>query len=948
MAAHDGTIKINTQVDTSGIKSGTNQIEKMMDRVKSAAVKVGKAIAAAFAIRQIVAFSRECIELGSDLEEVQNVVDVTFGAMSGAIEKFSHEAATQFGLSELSAKQYTSTIGAMFKSMGFTGDAVTDMSIKMAQLTGDMASFYNLDTDTAFQKIRAGISGETEPLKQLGINLSEANLEQFRLNQGMTTAYNQMNQQQKALLRYNYLLSVTSDAQGDFARTSNSWANQTRILKLQFDSIKASIGQGLINVFTPVLRMINLVLQGVAKLASAFKAFTQLITGSKGAASTSTGASPGAGISDMADNYTDAAAAADDYADATEGTAKATKAAAKENRKFLSGLDEIHRFETDSTVDTGGGSSPGKSGKTSVPAAADIGSAMASMDFGTLAEGETVLDKTAEKMKAFYDTVMTGLQPTIDAFKRLWSEGLSQLGQFTWQALKDFYTGFLVPVASWTFGEGIPRLVNALNNGLMAVDWGRINGGLQNLWAALAPFAIRVGSGLVWFWENALVPLGTWVMNEAVPRFLTLATNAISAFDAVLAALQPEFEWFWNQVLTPIAQWVADKFTAGWDLINDKLRQFTTWAKENPETVATIAEAVAGFFAAWKISSLLLQIPLLISAIGGIVTSINPVIAVAALLVAAGIAIYKNWETIKAKAQEIWKFLGEWLRKKWENIKAEAWLKFEAIKTKIENIWETIKTNAGQVWSFLTKTLRETWEGIKKTAIEKWEALKDKVVGFVETLKSDVVDKVQAIRETLERKWNIIKSLAGTAWENIKEKVVGKVKDLKDKVIEFGEGIRDGFVDAFEGIKSLIKTPINAVIRFINRLIKGVVLGINNVIDTLNTLNFSIPDWVPYYGGSSFGLRIPRISSYPIIPELATGAVIPPHAPFLAMLGDQKNGTNLEMPESLLRQVIREELGSGGREYRFVGQINRRTLFDEFIEEAKLRRDQSGLNPLEI
>lgn len=921
-AKADGSIVIDTRVDTKGMDRGTTHIEGMFNRTIQAAKRVGKAIAAAFAIKQVIAFSQECIALGSDLAEVQNVVDVTFGKSADVIEKFSHDAISQFGLSELSAKQYTSTIGAMFKSMGFAGDAVTDMSIKMAELTGDMASFYNLDTDTAFQKIRSGISGETEPLKQLGINLSEANLEQFRLAQGMTTAYKSMNQQEKALLRYNYLLSVTADAQGDFARTSNSWANQTRVLSLQLQSIKANLGQGLINVLTPALRVINTMIQGLAKLASAFKAFTELITGKKGEASTSAGGMA-APMDATADSYSDAASAAEDYADATDTSTKATKQAAKENQKFMSGLDQIHRYETQASSDLGS-STPGtgKAGKSSVPSAADMAAATQSMDFGTLAEGETVLDKTAEKMKAFFDAVKAGVQPTVDALKRLWSEGLSRLGQFTWQALKDFYTGFLVPVATWTFGEGIPRLVNALNNGLMAVDWERINTGLQRLWAALAPFAIRVGEGLVWFWENALVPLGTWVMNEAVPRFLTTITLIIGLFNAVLDALKPDFEWFWNEVLVPIGEWVADRFIDAWNKINQKLSAFTVWAKENPETVATIAEAVAGFFAAWKIGSLLMKIPMLISAIGGIVTAINPVIAIGAALVAVGILIYKNWDTIKAKAEEIWGALGDWLKNKWEVIRAECWLKFEQIKTKIETIW----TN------------------IKETAESLWDAIKTNVIDRVIALKDGVVEWVQKLRETIERKWNIIKSTAKTTWENIKKGIVDKVTNMKNTIVDLAGGIREGFVGAFNKIRDKIKAPINGIIRFINSMISGVESGVNWVISGINSMGFDMPDWL---GGASWHPNMGYIS-LGRIPELATGAVIPPNAPFLAALGDQKHGTNIEAPLDTIKQALSEVMGQGGQDIHVTINLDGRTVFDNVLKQARRQQQWSGNNPFSL
>ena len=344
--AADGSIIIDTRVNTKGIDDGTKHIEAKLNGLMATAKKLGAVFMSVFAVKQIINFSRECIALGSDLEEVQNVVDVTFGKMSGQIDSWAKEAAEKFGLSELAAKQYSSTIGAMFKSMGVGGQELTDMSKKVAELAGDMASFYNLDTDTAFNKIRSGIAGITMPLQQLGINLSEANLEQFRISQGMTTAYKNMNQQEKALLRYNYLLSVTSDAQGDFARTSNSWANQTRILSLQLQSLKADLGAGLINVLTPVLQVINKIISGLAKMASAFKAFTNLLTGKK--SDTSTTANTGAATA--AEDLTDATEAANNYADATDKSTKATQKANKENQKYTSGLDKIHQYQSNNAA----------------------------------------------------------------------------------------------------------------------------------------------------------------------------------------------------------------------------------------------------------------------------------------------------------------------------------------------------------------------------------------------------------------------------------------------------------------------------------------------------------------------------------------------------------------------------------------------------------------------
>ncbi len=233
----------------AGIDPAKASNEKVADAVtdkwKTASRVIGTSFAAITA--GVVAFGTKSIGLASDLNEVQNVVDTTFGSKGSAvIDEWAEKAGSAFGLSELSAKQYTSTLGAMLKSMGLAEQDTLDMSIAMAGLAGDMASFYNLDPSEAFEKLRSGISGETEPLKQLGINMSVANLEAFALSQGIETAYDSMTQAEQATLRYQYIMQATADAQGDFSDTSDSLANQQRILQMEVETLSADFGTALL------------------------------------------------------------------------------------------------------------------------------------------------------------------------------------------------------------------------------------------------------------------------------------------------------------------------------------------------------------------------------------------------------------------------------------------------------------------------------------------------------------------------------------------------------------------------------------------------------------------------------------------------------------------------------------------------------------------------------
>ncbi|KPU42157.1 hypothetical protein OXPF_39360 [Oxobacter pfennigii] len=199
------------------------------------------------------------IQLASDLTEVQNVVDTTFGENgSKMINSWAQNALNAFGLSEMQAKKFNGTMGALLKSSGITGQSLVGMSENLTGLAGDMASFYNLDHEEAFTKIRAGISGETEPLKALGINMSVANLEAFALSKGIKTAYKNMDQASQVALRYGYLMEKSKDAQGDFAKTlDTSYANQKRLLATNFNQKIAQLATKSLPILTRGTKVLN-------------------------------------------------------------------------------------------------------------------------------------------------------------------------------------------------------------------------------------------------------------------------------------------------------------------------------------------------------------------------------------------------------------------------------------------------------------------------------------------------------------------------------------------------------------------------------------------------------------------------------------------------------------------------------------------------------------------
>lgn len=901
-----------TSVGEIGLDLVVNQkkFHKQMSGVMNLAKKTGVALAAAFGVKKLADFGKQCLELGSDLQEVQNVVDVTFPSMTAQVDKFAKSAAGSFGLSETMAKKFTGTFGAMAKSFGFSERAAYDMGSTLTGLAGDIASFYNIGQDEAYTKLKSVFTGETESLKELGIVMTQSALDAYALANGFGKTTQAMSEAEKVALRYQFVQNQLSAASGDFARTSGSWANQVRILKLQIDSLKATIGQGLINLFTPIIKVVNTVIGKLATLANAFKAFTELITGKK-----SQGSSAGRQIAEMGSaavsagsGMEGAAASADDLAGSSKKAGQAARKAAKEMRALM-GFDQINRLDDNSSSDTGDTSSP----STGSSAGAGIGGS--SVDFGSLAQGETVIDQVDSKFTKMFQNIVKWTKPTTDALKNLWSQGLSKLKDFSAAALKDFYRNFLVPVGKWVLGEGLPRFINALNNGLMKVNFSKINASLKKLWNALAPFAIHIGEGLLWFWENVLVPLGTWTANEVVPRFLDTLRIGIEGLNKIIEALQPLFQWFWDTVLLPIAQWTGGLFLQVWDGINGALQKFSDWCVEHIPTIDGVKNAFAGMHE-WitkndtalqlvavaigtfttalglnvlasnaasiamggtsvaigvynGITTIATTVTSAFGAVIGFLTSpITLVVAAIGGLIAAGILLYKNWDKIKAKAIEIWTYIKDFFSRTWETIKEKADVIWGKIKTNILNIWENIKNTAGNIFEKIKTIISNVWERIKTTTERTWEKIKD----FI----SDPI-------------------------ENAKEVIGGALDTIRDK-----------FGDAFEGIKNGIKSPINSVIGFLNALIRAVASCVNSVANMLNHLNIDAPGWVTDLTGiTSVGFNLPTWTPGQI-PYLAEGGFVKRNSPQLAMIGDNRRYGEIVAPENKLREMAMDAVRAAG------------------------------------
>ena len=422
------------------------------------------------------------LEIGSDIAEVENVVDVAFGSMADQAYKFASTATKQFGLSELAAKNYSGTMMAMLNASGVAQESAAKMSTTLAGLAGNLASFYNIDTDTAFYKIRAGISGEIEPLKQLGINLSVANLQEYALSQGITTTYNSMTQAQKTMLRYNYIMSVTSAQQGDFARTAGTYANQVRLLTMNIQSLASVIGQGLIAAVLPGIKALNALMSKLMQAAETFRNFMYVLMGKKIKGSTSGVVNDLAGLDNAATDLSNMENAGDDAASGLDNATSSAKAL----KKALSVLpfDELNQL-TDNSSSSGSTPSTGTK-KTSTGATPDLGlGGITDQIDDALNKEETPINKWAEKIrKAFLNHDWKGLGKTIADMLNIgirmiydvisWKNVGPKITAFTDAFTETFNS--LVDNIDWnlmgrTLGAGLNTIVNTMNQLLDGIDW---------------------------------------------------------------------------------------------------------------------------------------------------------------------------------------------------------------------------------------------------------------------------------------------------------------------------------------------------------------------------------------------------------------------------------------------------------------------------------------------
>lgn len=461
------------------------------------------------------------------------------------------------------------------------------------------------------------------------------------------------------------------------------------------------------------------------------------------------------------------------------------------------------------------------------------------------------------------------------------------------------------------------------------IDFSPLITSFENVTSALKPLTADIFDGIEWFWDNILLPMASWTISTLIPTFLNLLAAAIKVLDSAISALKPMGKWLWDKFLKPIATWTGGIIVGALKGITSALNGVSDWIKNHQTAVENFVVVVGTLGLAFAISGIIQGVVSafaalaagtsvltpLITALGVAVNFLTSPITLVCLgigaLIAIGVLLYKNWETVKQFFIDLWDSFKMTIQQFVDWV-TEVWT---SIKDFFAGIWQGIKDVFAVVAEWFTGIFQAAWDGI----LSVWNA----VIGWFSNLWTGIKDIFSAagswFGDIFTTAWTNIKSaFSATAqffrdlWTAIKSpfiKVADWFKDIFSKawqavkdVFSTGGKIFDGIK---EGITGVFTTVVNGIIGGINKVISTPLDFLNGILNDIRDIE--IAGFTPFDEFWDYD-PIP----VPQIPMLATGAVIPPNSEFLAVLGDQKRGTNIEAPLDTIKQALFEALAVYG------------------------------------
>lgn len=764
----DGSLIFDTKIDSKGFDSGTKSLPDKLGGVNNALKKIAVTAAAAFSVKKLIDFGKQAISIASDVDEVQNVVDTAFGSMAYKMEQFANVAIDSFGMSRLEAKRTGSTLMAMASGMGMASNMASDMAVNLTALSGDMASFYNVSQDIASTALKSVFTGETETLKQFGVVMTEANLQAFALTQGVTKSYQAMSQAEKVQLRYAYVMQQTSLAQGDFAKTSAGWANQTRVMQERFKELLGTLGQGLIKVLSPALQFLNELLAKLGALASKIFGVTQ-------------------NTEDLASANTDVDQTASAFEDTTEAI-NDTAAAAEAAKHSLAGFDELNVVSSGSKQTSKDNDNQSGSG--------DLGLNVKGYDFGSdaAAQIDNTFDKIKDKFKELAKSL--NLDEALDNIKKgIDKVNFDRIGDNFKKITKN-----LAPIAK-TALKNVEKVAGAAIGTISTVIGNSIAIAGKNIEIISGGFArfLEQDSEKISVWLDSI---GTTI-SEGFANISSASTTVTDAWLLAAENTQVRTETAISGILSSlsgagmlIGTVVSDGFAIATGAVDEWCTKNAPLIEETfanvqsnictaMETASVFIDGVTGKIQTWWDGSGKNLFKGLCDGIMDVVGWLSE--------------LYNKWLApvftyLGEKLQELW---NKHLSKLWDNLLSF----FTSIGEAIGWVWNTILSPVvAWIMEYIVPHIRNVCKIIIDVVMGVFGTISDVVGGVIRFFKGLIDFVIGVFTGDWKKAWNGIKDIFGGIWDAI----WGIVKGVVNLII-------DGINLLWSGIYTAIRAIVNGI-----------------------------------------------------------------------------------------------------------------------------------------
>ena len=977
--AVDGYLNFDTKINSKGFEKGTKTLSNSLAGINSQLTNLAKLVAAAFSVKQVIAFTKACKEaylVQFEAEtKLSQVMRNTMGATQDQIQ---------------AVKDYA----AELQKVGVIGDEVTlsglqelgtyvenaDSLKTMSVVLGDMlAQQYGLNATaenavTISTMLGKVLEGQTSALSRYGYKFDEAQEQLLKYG----------TEEQRVATLAEVVEASVGGMNEALARTP---AGRLKQISNTMGDVKEQFGKAVTNIqalFLPALERLAATLAKVADLAVRV---SEALANVFGISLDNSSA--------VTSNISASVSAQEDLTDAIKETNKAQK-------NSIASFDKINLLTTQ-TAEEANTSSSG--GGVSVPVTLDetpIEKQISDLERKLQAilepfklawdnKGEAFLESIGNKWSSLKDLGGS----IVDSFKQAWNENdigqsiiehiiaslternnaianLASSIQKGWEendAGKRIFTAILKFINKVT--ELAERFWKATADWAANVDFGPLFDSIAKLLEVLEPIGEKIGEGLLWFYENVILPIAGWVIEEALPASIDALSAAIEACDKIISAFKPTFEWFWNNFLKPLGKFTGKNIVKGletvadgydalgqavdersdiWDTIKEagSLQSFNrSWGADlmrswGLDGVAKFLEKSDKFFSSMDRSPLFDKWTSFWEKIGGLIYDVQ-----------TALTNFKDkwtefWEGVGGKVEEyhetlltVWDGISGWFSQKWEDIKAV----FSGVGEFFKGTFTEAKDNVTNAWDKVADWFSDIWESIKSAFSnvglwfkERFEAARDnikntwsKVGSWFQKRWDDIKnafsnvgswfrEKFEGARDSVKSIWENVGNWFGDRWNDIKDKFAGvgswfkeRFQAAYDNIVDVFRGIGGFFSGLWDDITNGLHDGINWAIDKINALLSRLDSSLNSVTDALSrALSLDIPDNVPVIGGTSFSLSIPDVS-IPQIPRLAQGTVIPAnYGNFLAMLGDNNRETEVVSPISAIEQAVENVMAKLG------------------------------------